>query len=298
MQYVTTLDHLVDLSGRTALVVGATAGIGASIAAQLASMNAMTVIVGRDAAKLKNSFDALSAIAPGHIHAQKADLADLKSIRIAANALSQAFPRIDLVIANASVQYSGKCRTFTVDGFESSFGINHLGNAALLLGLEGPIRAAGGRVVIVASEAHRRAKGLPMDDLMGDRSFDGVRAYNRSKLANILFARELAARWTNVTVFSAHPGGVLTDMLLRTVAGHLFFRVMFKLMRSQLLTADQAAAGIFRVAVDEVLEDSSGTYFELGRRAKSSALAMNDELGRQLYDATLRYLGQREPPPT
>lgn len=296
IQRVTSLERPVDLSGRTALVIGATAGIGASVAAQFAAMGATTLIVGRDPAKLQHSLNTLSAIAPGRVHAEQSDLADLASVDRAATALCAAYPRIDIVVANASVLYGGRRRGFTADGFEASFGINHLGNAAMLLGLERPIRTAQGRVVIVASEAHRRARGLPLDDLMGERGFQGNRAYNRSKLANILFARELARRWPEVTVHAAHPGGVLTDMFRGLVAANRFYRLMFGLIRSGLLTPDQAAAGIVRVAVDVGLDQPSGGYFELGSPAKSSATAMDAELGRRLYDATVAAIRGREWP--
>uniref|UniRef100_UPI0035CBC41D SDR family NAD(P)-dependent oxidoreductase n=1 Tax=uncultured Sphingomonas sp. TaxID=158754 RepID=UPI0035CBC41D len=287
-QHVATLDVPVDLSGRTALVTGATAGIGRAVAEQCARAGATTILAGRDAVKLAAVAVELEAIAPGRLFLQLVDLADLSSIRAAATALCAQFRTLDIVIANASIMVPGKQRTFTRDGFEATFGVNHVGNAALLLGLEKPIRAAASsRVVIVASEAHRRSGGLPLDDLMGDHSFGGTRAYARSKLANILFARQLAERWPGTTVYAAHPGAVLTAMMRTATAQNALFRLAFRLMRSLLLSPAQAAAGLVRIATDPALADPSGTYFEIGRRDTPGALADDRALGRALFDRTL-----------
>ena len=287
---VTSLSRPVNLSGQTALVIGATAGIGAALARQLAEMGATTIIVGRDPTKLDQMRGALEAIAPGRIHTQLADLADLASVEQAARAL-RAYGRLDIVVSNASIRTSGATRSFTKDGFESSFGVNHLGNAAFLLALEAPLRAApAGRVVIMASEAHRRAKALPMDDLMGERNFDGVLAYNRSKLANILFARQLAGRWAGLTVYAVHPGGVLTNMMTAPTGRSALSRLIFLLVRPLLLTPAEAAKGIIRIAADPQLAEPSGAYFELGRPSRPGKLADDQGLARQLYEKTIDLL--------
>jgi retinol dehydrogenase-14 len=287
-QRVTTLSRPVHLMGKTALVVGATAGIGRATAEQLARAGATTILTGHDAVKLAAVATELAAFAPGRIRTECVDLADLASIRSAATALCAAYTQLDIVIANASVMAPGKHRTFTHDGFEMTFGVNHLGNAALLLGLERPIRSAkAGRVVIVASEAHRRAGDLPLDDLMGDRSFGGTRAYARSKLANILFARQLAERWTGTTIYAAHPGVVLTDMMRTATGQNMLFRLIFRLMQSKLLSPSQAAAGLVRIAIDPDLEARSRSYFELGRPDTPGRLTNDLKLARGLFERTL-----------
>lgn len=127
---------------------------------------------------------------------------------------------------------------------------------------------------------------------MGEHGFDGVLAYNRSKLANILFARQLARRWPDVSVYAAHPGAVLTDMMFRMVAEIRLARLIFPLIRWQLLTPDESAQGIVRIAVDPALTEASGTYFEVGHPAQSSRLADDAGVGQQLFDATTAYLNQ------
>ena len=291
-QSITSLSHPVDLSGKTALVIGATAGIGAAVARQLAEMGAITIIVGRDPAKLETMRRELDAIAPGRVHAQQADLADLASVEHAARAL-RVHPRLDIVVANASIRTAGTTRAFTKDGFESTFGVNHLGNAAFLLALEEPIRAApAGRVVIMASEAHRRAKELPMNDLMGEQQFDGALAYNRSKLANILFGRQLAERWPGTTIYAAHPGAVLTNMMTGTSGGSLVSRLIILLIRPLLLAPEEAAKGIVRLAADPDLTEPSGAYFEFGRPDRPAGLTDDRGLGQQLFEKTIALLNK------
>jgi NAD(P)-dependent dehydrogenase (short-subunit alcohol dehydrogenase family) len=250
LQQVTGLAAPVDLSGKTALVIGGASGIGAAVVRQLAELGANTIIVGRDPDKLHAMRRELDGVAKGRVHTQVADLAALASVRPASAALCRDFERLDIVIANASV-LNPKTRSLTKDGFESTFGVNHLGNAEFLLGLEKPIRAAGGRVVVVASEAHRRAHGFPLDDLIGGQPYNGAIAYARSKLANILFAKELARRWNDVRIYAAHPGGVKTNMM-RTAAREsgLLARVLVALFDSGLLTPEESARGIVRIAVD------------------------------------------------
>ncbi|GLR68072.1 oxidoreductase [Acidocella aquatica] len=297
LQRVTNLVRPANLTGLTSLVVGATAGIGAHIAQQLAASGARTIITGRDPASITRSLVDIRAVATGPVDGLLADIADLASVRRAAAEIRATHQRIDIVVANAGVMVAGTSRSFTKDGFETHFGVDHLGNAALLLALERPIRNAGGRVVIVASEAHRRAKGLPMDDLMGAREYNGIRAYRRSKLANILFARGLAERWPDATVYSVHPGGVLTNMLRRRMIESRLYHVLLTLIRSKLLTPEEAAAGIVRVAVDPALAAPSGSYFELGRLARPGSLARDDQLCRQLFNVTLEILTDSLPVP-
>ena len=212
-----------------------------------------------------------------------ADLADLKSVRAAAAALAQKYGQIDIVIANAGV-LAGKERATTKDGFEHAFGINHLGTAAFVLGLEKPIRAASApRVVIVASEAHRRAEGLPLDDLNGERDYDMQRAYGRSKLCNILFAKELALRWPETRVYAAHPGAVRTAMMEQ---GLKQSGMTMEEVAQYLISPEDSARGVVRIAVDPTETALSGAYFEKGALNEEGALAKDAALATALWNAT------------
>ena len=187
LQRVTGPAQPPDLKGKTALLVGATSGVGEALAHQLVESRATLVIAGRDQVKLDALVNTLRSRATAPVLTILADLADLNSIVRACQEVHGLVTDLDLLIASAGVLYMGTQRQLTRQGLELTMGVNHLGNAAVALATEDLLRAATrARVVIVASEAHRRAKGLPLDDLMGEHGFSGIRAYNRSKLANIL----------------------------------------------------------------------------------------------------------------
>jgi NAD(P)-dependent dehydrogenase (short-subunit alcohol dehydrogenase family) len=285
----------LNLRAKTALLVGATSGIGEALAHQLAASGAMLIIAGRDPGKLTWLADTLVSKASAPVHAVRVDLADLGSIAAAAKEIHERVAAIDMLIANAGVLYMGSERQLTRDGFELTMGVNHLGNAALILAVQDLVRsAAPSRIVVVASEAHRRAGDAPLDDLMGEISFSGLRAYSRSKLANILFARELARRLqpAGVTVYAAHPGVVDTP-ILDAFARTRFDRAGLRLARLLFLPPERAARGILRVAADPTLQEPSGSYFELGKPNRGSGLSNDPMLGRQLWELTERLLKGR-----
>lgn len=292
---VTACDQAPALGGTTTLIVGPTSGIGEALAYQLAATGTRLLLAGRDAGKL----DALAAkLRDQHdatVDTVVVDLASLASIANAAESIRQKASVIQLMIANAAVLYTGKQRQFTRDGFELCIGVNHLGNAALILALKEQLQAAPARLVIVASEAHRRAGGLPLEDLQFEHNFSSILAYNRSKLCNILFARELARHWasTGITVYSAHPGAVKTPMM-RTSAQVLRARILIAILSPLLLEPDEAARGILRVAAEPKLKEPSGSYFELGRFNQGGALSLDRELAAGLWTRTLELIGYRQ----
>jgi NAD(P)-dependent dehydrogenase (short-subunit alcohol dehydrogenase family) len=293
LQRVTGPAVPLNLTGKTALLIGATSGIGESMAHQLTAAGATLIIAGRDPDKLKRLADTLrSKKTSALVHAVRVDLADLASVAAAAAEIHERTTAIHVLIANAGVLYMGNERQLTRDGFEMTVGVNHIGNAALILALEDLVRAAApSRIVVVASEAHRRVGDTPLDDLMGEHDFSGLRAYSRSKLANILFARQLASRLhsAGVTVYSAHPGVVDTP-IVNAFAKTAFQRAGLRLVRLLFLKPEQAAQGILRVAADPTLKEPSGTYFELGRSNHGSNLSHDPALAQQLWQLTERWL--------
>ena len=189
---------LPDLSGRTAIVTGASSGVGQSVAHALAGAGAQVVLAVRNPAK----GEAVAATIPGRTEVRPLDLASLDSVRAFGAAWEGP---IDLLINNAGV--SERTLTRTADGFESDFGVNHLGHFALTNLL---LEQVTGRVVTVASQAERMAR-LDFDDLnWARRPYRYSRAYNDSKLANLLFSAELQRRLTAagspVKAMAAHPG--------------------------------------------------------------------------------------------
>src|SRR6185437_9857705 len=168
-------------------VTGANSGIGFETAAALAGMGARVIVTARNADKGRAAVAAIGARGDGEARVQLVvfDLADLGSVRRAAAEILEQAPRLDVLVNNAGLVLTE--RTETVDGFESTFAINHLGPFLLTNLLLDRLRAsAPSRIVNVASTAHTSArKGMPFDDLQSEHHYGGMRVYGQSKLANI-----------------------------------------------------------------------------------------------------------------
>lgn len=205
----------VDLKGKNYLVTGAASGIGLETAAALLGHGAHVV------AAVRNQSHARSAMAPLLDLAQRAggslafvelDLASLQSVRAAANTLLCDGRPFDAIIANAGIMGTPFGRT--VDGFETQFGINHMGHFALLTWIE-PLLVENGRLVVLSSQAHRVAD-VDLDDPNFDKqSYEPFVAYGRSKTANALFAVEFDRRYRHrgIRAASVMPGNSLTDLV-------------------------------------------------------------------------------------
>ena len=217
-----TAADVPDQSGRVAVVTGANTGIGYEAALVLAGKGAKVVIAVRNLDKGNKAVAALKKVHPGaNVTLQELDLSSLASVRAAAEALSAAHPRLDLLINNAGVMYPPK--ETTADGFELQFGTNHLGHFALTgLLLDTLLDVPGSRVVTVASIAHRQLADIHFDDLQWERKYNRVAAYGQSKLANLMFSyelqRRLAAKGAPTIAVAAHPGVSNTE-LMRHVPG-------------------------------------------------------------------------------
>lgn len=207
-----------------AVVTGATGGLGLETAIGLARAGAHVVLAGRDAAKGQAALARLRREVPGAAAGfEMLDLASLASVEAFAGRMLAADAALDTLVNNAGVMAPPDRRT-TADGFESQFGVNYLGHFALTARLmPALLRAeAGARVVQVSSLAHRRGH-IAWDDLQGARRYNAWAAYSQSKLAMLMFARELARRakaqgWPLVSV-AAHPGWAATDLIANGPGG-------------------------------------------------------------------------------
>ena len=209
-----TAADIPDLSGRTAIVTGANSGLGLETTLALAAHGAAVTMAVRDTAKGEAAAAGIRDQAPAaNIAVRRLDLADLASIDEFAWLWREANPGgLDLLINNAGVMAIPARRT--ADGFEMQFGTNHLGHFALTGRLLEALRDDA-RVVTVSSQAHRMGR-MNFDDLMGDSKYRAWGAYGQSKLANILFMRELAKRLQeagiDVLSVAAHPGYASTHL--------------------------------------------------------------------------------------
>lgn len=282
---------MTSLGGRRIVVTGATSGIGRAAAEELARRGAELTLVCRDAKKYEDAKREIAA-ATGNdaIDLVRCDFASLASIREAGAALL-ADPRpVHVLLNNAGVIELR--RRETVDGLEATFAVNHLGYFLLTNLLLDRLKAsAPARVVCVASDAHRFARrGLDLDDLQSIRSYGAMTAYGKSKLANVLFVRELARRLdgTGVTTYAVHPGAVGTGFA--TNNGWLAQLVM-RLGRPLLRTPAQGAATALWCATAPELAKDSGGYYANEREVKPSRPARSEAAARSLWEISEELTG-------
>jgi NAD(P)-dependent dehydrogenase (short-subunit alcohol dehydrogenase family) len=278
-----------ELSGRTVVVTGATSGIGLAASVALAALGPELVLVGRDRARLEAAVAAVKARAPGaQVAALRADLSSLAEVRALAGELLARHPHLHVLVNNAG-GVSAR-REVTPDGLERTFAVNHLAPYLLTRLLLDRLRAsAPARIVNVASIAHRNA-ALDFDDLQLTRDYAVMRAYGRSKLANVLFTRELARRLagTGVTVNSLHPGAVATRIWSRAP---WLFRPLLAVAKRFMLTPEQGAATLVHLAASAEVERLTGAYFEGGRAVDPSAAARDEAAARRLWEESARLVG-------
>jgi NAD(P)-dependent dehydrogenase (short-subunit alcohol dehydrogenase family) len=205
----------IDLSGQVSVVTGASGGLGFETARALAARGARVVMASRDAAKNRAAADRIREATgrPDAADEVVLDLGDLSSVRAAAETIAARYPALHSVIANAGVM--AVPQGTTADGFETHFGVNHLGHFAFVTGLlPSLVAGAPSRAVMLSSVGHRWADIDLGDPNLREGRYRKFRAYGASKTANVLFALELDARYRgqDVRAFAVHPGGIQTEL--------------------------------------------------------------------------------------
>jgi NAD(P)-dependent dehydrogenase (short-subunit alcohol dehydrogenase family) len=270
------------MTGKVVVVTGASSGIGAAAAAELAELGATVVPVGRDRERLERV-----AVQVGGEPLQ-ADFASLAAVRELADELLERHPRIDVLVNNAGLVTSH--REVTGDGYEKTFAVNHLAPFLLTNLLLERLRAsAPARVVTTSSGAHGGGR-LDFDDLQSERSWSMMRAYGTSKLANILFTRGLAMRVdaAEVTANCLHPGVINTK--LGRGAGRAA-GLVWTLGRPFMRSPKRGASTIVYLATSEEGGEVTGGYYEDSRPAGTSAAAADIELADRLWRESERLVG-------
>ena len=273
---MTTTD---ELAGRTFLVTGANTGIGRATTEDLARRGGRVILACRSAEKTQPVIEAIAAdTGNDRLEHLPLDLADLDSVRTAAATLVDRGEPIDVLIANAGV--AGQ-RGETAQGWELAFGINHLGHFLFVTSLLDLLRAgAPARVVVVASQAHYDAKDLDEANLRGrTRTVTGLKEYNRSKLANVLFAQELARRVdpAEIGVYALHPGVVASDIWRR-----IPWPIRPLMTRAMISNEEGAQTSLWCATADDPALVSGG-YYDTCAPKDPSALA-TPELATWLWD--------------
>jgi NAD(P)-dependent dehydrogenase (short-subunit alcohol dehydrogenase family) len=301
-----TSAHVPDLSDRTYIVTGANSGIGYEAALVLAEKGARVVLACRTESKARDALDGVRrARSDARAEFGALDLASLKSVRAFAGEMTRRFPEgVDGLVNNAGVM--ALPRQLTEDGFEMQLGTNHLGHfalTALLLPLL--VRRPAARVVSVSSGTHWVGR-IRFDDLMGERSYQSWVAYAQSKLANLLFTRELqrrlSARHPHVLATAAHPGYAATNLLKTSSNAWGGGAVSSSTYAAgNALFAQSAAAGGLPTVRALVDPDAKGGEFYgpsawlwgAPMLASRSRAAQDDAAARKLWEASEQLTGER-----
>ena len=273
------------MDGKVVVVTGATSGIGQHAAMQLAELGAMVVPVGRDAQRLER-VDAELRKRGSQAEPLQADFASQAEVRRLAADLLERHARIDVLVNNAGVVRSS--RKLSPDGREMTMAINHFAPFLLTNLLLDRLRdSVPARVVTTASDAHG-AGLIDLDDLDMERKWSIFRAYGTSKLANILFTRELARRLedTAVTANCLHPGVIRTRLGRGGIAG-ITWRIMSPFMSSP----RKGGARIVHVATDPIGAEITGRYFVDDRPSALRGQAADDDLALQLWERSAAIVG-------
>jgi retinol dehydrogenase-12 len=287
-----------DLVGKNFIVTGGNSGIGLVTARDLARRGARVIIASRSEDKTRPVIDEIKkATGNDAVEFAKLDLGDLDSVRACAKDILARDIPIHGLINNAGFASGLRGqRGLTKQGFELTFGTNHLGHYLLTRLLLDKIKQApGARIVNVSSVSHYQVKNrFPWEKLQKPtKSFAGLGDYAVSKLANVLFTVELAKKLegTGVTTYATHPGTVATDVW-RGVPNPLRW-AMKKAMR--MLTPEQGAVSMLRAATDPALAKETGKFYWFdGTERKPSRLARDEDLARELWNRSAEWVGLPE----
>lgn len=277
------------LNGKVALVTGANSGIGAVTARELALQGYHVFLACRSINKAQSVIQEIQSLTHGQAKVEfiALDLADLDSVRRCAQSFLTRDLPLHLLIANAGL--AGQ-KGLTQSGFELTFGVCHVGHFLLTkLLTEKLIESKPARIVVVASKAHRHARGIDFNAVLKPtHSFGGLKEYAVAKLANILFAKELGRRLygTGVTVYAVHPGVVSTNVW-RAIP-----QPFVKLISHFMISPEEGAKTTLYCATQPQVAADTGFYYEDCKVKVSSHAAQNINLANELWEQSLNWVKQ------
>ena len=271
---------MADLKNKTAIVTGANSGMGLATVQALSDMGASVIMLCRNEERGMAAASSLTKEKERDLDLILCDLGDYDSIRDFAGRVKEKYTRIDILVNNAG--FISLDRQVTKEGVERQFGINYLGHYLLtmeLLDLMGP----GSRIVNVASGAHKVGK-IHFEDINLEKGFNVIRAYSPSKLANVLFTRELARRLKKrrISVNCCHPGAVATNIGIDRETG--FGKTITGLLAPFFQTPEQGARTAIYLASDEAVRNRTGGYYNRCAPARSSKRSKDPLLARRLFE--------------
>ena len=286
------------IEGKTCLITGSTSGIGKEIAIGLAKMKANVILVGRNKAKCQATVEEICTTASigtnkkNQISYLLADLSSQASIHQLANKFLDSYESLDILINNAGVFLSR--RFTTVDGLEYTFAVNHLAPFLLTNLLFERMKASSpSRIITTSSVAHRGAY-INFNNLQFERGrYNGVEAYRQSKLANILFTKELARRskGSGVTSNCFHPGGVRTNLVQ---SSPWYYRLIWAAINPFLVSPKKGADTAIYLASSSKVAEISGKYFVNRKPVSLSGLANDHDTAARLWKISEELTGNNK----
>jgi NAD(P)-dependent dehydrogenase (short-subunit alcohol dehydrogenase family) len=279
------------MDGKQCLVTGGTNGIGLIAARELAKQGANVVIVGRNPQKTEQTVESLrKESGSSNITHLIGDMSSLADVRRVAREYAASHSRLDVLLNNAGAFFGQ--RMVTKDGYEMTFALNHLGYYLLTRELLDLLkRSAPARVVNVSSEAQRMAR-LNFDDLMEEKKFSGQRAYNNSKLANVMFTLELSRKLqgTGVTTNCVHPGIVATNFGKENPTG--FMKFLLAVAGPFMLTPEQGADTLIWLSSSPEVDGVTGKYFAKRKEIKPNRQALDAAACTRLWEMSEQYVNK------
>lgn len=278
------------MAGRVCVVSGATSGVGLEAVRRLARANAHIVMICRNPGKAEAVRRELLSHTGAAVDSVVADFSDLATVRSAAGTLLENYPRIDVLINSAGLFSTS--RTLTREGFETVFCVNHLAPFLLThLLLERLVQSAPARIIQVNSEGHRFG-GLDLDDLSWERRrYGGYRSYGASKIAQLLTTWEFADRLqgAGVTINAMHPGDVRTNIGMNNGPLYRWFQnhVIWHTLKDPVISGE----ALYYLAAAPEMAHVSGRFFHLTIDENPAAPALDRELGRRVWDVSMRLTG-------
>lgn len=271
---------MTDLKGKIAIVTGANSGMGLSTVEALSNKGATVIMLCRNEERGRAAIAKLTEEKERNLDLIICDLGDYASIRNFARCVKEKYPRIDILVNNAG--FISLNRQETKEGIERQFGVNYLGHFLLIMQLL-DLMTARSRIVNVASGAHKVGK-IHFDDINLNKGYNVVKAYSQSKLANVLFTRELARRLKKrkITVNCCHPGAVATNIGIDRETG--FGKTVTGMLKPFFQTPAQGAATAVFLAVDLSVKNVTGGYFYRCKPAKSSKRSKDRRLAKRLFE--------------
>ncbi len=274
---------------KTALVTGASSGMGKAAAAALADQGYQVIMLCRNKERGEAALKDLQKVKERDLWLMLCNLGNMKDIRRFTDEFKVYFEQLEVLVNNAGV--ISLERRETDDGVEEQFVVNHIGHFLLTLRLLDRMKP-GSRIVIVASGAHKVGR-IHFDDYNLTRGFNVIKAYSQSKLANILFARELAERLRNrgITVNCCHPGAVATSLGINRDTG--FGRRVMELLKPFFITPEIGASTAVYLATSPDVARVTGKYFYRCWMTKTSKAAKSKKAARKLFELSEKITDER-----